>query len=74
MRLIKAEQLFAPMSTEFKLVVGEKPIVKALCLNIAHDCNLACKYRFASQGDYGGVKRELMSLMWRSVQWTSSLK
>ena len=40
--LIKAEQLFAPMSTEFKLVVGEKPIVKALCLNIAHDCNLAC--------------------------------
>ena len=59
--LIKAEQLFAPMSTEFKLVVGEKPIVKALCLNIAHDCNLACKYCFASQGDYGGVKRELMS-------------
>ena len=59
--LIAAEQLFAPMSTEFKLVVGEKPIVKALCLNIAHDCNLACKYCFASQGDYGGVKRELMS-------------
>ena len=59
--LIKAEQLFAPMSKEFKLVVGEKPIVKALCLNIAHDCNLACKYCFASQGDYGGVKRELMS-------------
>lgn len=49
--LIKAEQLFAPMSKEFKLVVGEKPIVKALCLNIAHDCNLACKYCFASQGD-----------------------
>ena len=44
--LIKAEQLFAPMSTEFKLVVGEKPIVKALCLNIAHDCNLACKILF----------------------------
>ena len=59
--LIKEEMLFAPMSTEFKLVVAEKPIVKALCLNIAHDCNLACKYCFASQGDYGGVKRELMS-------------
>lgn len=52
--LIAAEQLFAPMSREFKLVVGEKPIVKSLCLNIAHDCNLACKYCFASQGDYGG--------------------
>lgn len=59
--LIKEEMLFAPMSAEFKLVVDEKPIVKALCLNIAHDCNLACKYCFASQGDYGGVKRELMS-------------
>lgn len=59
--LIKEEMLYAPMSEEFKLVVEEKPIVKALCLNIAHDCNLACKYCFASQGDYGGVKRELMS-------------
>ena len=60
-QLIKDEVLFAPMSEEFELVVGEEPIVKALCLNIAHDCNLACKYCFASQGDYGGVKRELMS-------------
>lgn len=59
--LIKEGLLFAEMSEEFKLVVEEKPIVKALCLNIAHDCNLACKYCFASQGDYGGVKRELMS-------------
>ncbi|MDD4569034.1 MAG: thioether cross-link-forming SCIFF peptide maturase [Tepidanaerobacteraceae bacterium] len=34
--------------------------VKALCLNVAHDCNLRCKYCFASKGDYHG-KRELMS-------------
>ena len=59
--LIAKEQLFAPMCRDFRLVIDEKPIVKALCLNIAHDCNLACKYCFASQGDYGGVKRELMS-------------
>ena len=59
--LIKDEMLYAPMSEDFKLVAAEKPIVKALCLNIAHDCNLACRYCFASQGDYGGVKRELMS-------------
>lgn len=58
--LIQAGQLFTPMSPDFQLVVDEKPIVKAMCLNIAHDCNLACKYCFASQGDYGGVKRELM--------------
>lgn len=59
--LIKEGMLFTPMSPDFQLVIDEKPIVKSLCLNIAHDCNLACKYCFASQGDYGGVKRELMS-------------
>lgn len=31
-------------------------IVKALCLHIAHDCNLKCEYCFASQGDFNGDK------------------
>lgn len=35
-------------------------VVKALCLHIAHDCNLACRYCFADEGEYHG-KRELMS-------------
>ena len=35
-------------------------VVKALCLHIAHDCNLACQYCFAGEGEYHG-KRELMS-------------
>ncbi len=39
-----------------------KTVVKALCLHIAHDCNLACKYCFADEGEYHGQKRELMSL------------
>lgn len=34
--------------------------IKAMCLNIAHDCNLKCKYCFASEGDYNG-ERKLMS-------------
>lgn len=33
--------------------------IKALCLNVAHDCNLRCKYCFADEGDYKGC-RELM--------------
>ena len=33
-----------------------EPVVKAMCLHIAHDCNLKCKYCFASQGDFGGDK------------------
>ena len=30
------------------------PQVKALCLHVAHDCNLRCKYCFAGTGDFGG--------------------
>ncbi len=35
-------------------------VVKALCLHIAHDCNLACRYCFAGEGEYHG-RRALMS-------------
>ena len=38
----------------------EHPVVKALCLHIAHDCNLRCKYCFAEEGEYHG-RRALMS-------------
>ena len=31
-------------------------VVKALCLHIAHDCNLACRYCFAEEGEYHGRK------------------
>nr|WP_027870161.1 thioether cross-link-forming SCIFF peptide maturase [[Eubacterium] cellulosolvens] len=35
-------------------------VVKALCLQIAHDCNLACRYCFAEEGEYHG-KRGMMT-------------
>ncbi len=35
-------------------------VVKALCLHVAHDCNLACRYCFAEEGGYQG-SRGLMS-------------
>jgi len=42
-------------------MVGKRqPVVKALCLHIAHDCNLKCKYCFAEEGEYHG-HRSLMS-------------
>ena len=34
--------------------------LKALCLHIAHDCNMCCKYCFAGEGEYSG-DRSLMS-------------
>lgn len=37
----------------------EAPI-KALCLHVSHDCNLRCKYCFASTGDFGTGKRMTM--------------
>lgn len=43
--------------TDFK---QRKTVVKALCLHIAHDCNLACRYCFAEEGEYHG-RRALMS-------------
>lgn len=35
-------------------------VVKALCLHIAHDCNLACRYCFAEEGEYHG-RRAMMT-------------
>ncbi|MDR3091693.1 MAG: thioether cross-link-forming SCIFF peptide maturase [Clostridiales bacterium] len=31
-----------------------EPVVKALCLHLAHDCNLRCRYCFAGTGGFGG--------------------
>ncbi|MBR3098957.1 MAG: thioether cross-link-forming SCIFF peptide maturase [Clostridia bacterium] len=49
---------FAPMAGELKRRSGY--IVKALCLHVAHTCNLNCSYCFASQGKYHG-ERAVMS-------------
>lgn len=60
--LTKAGQLFT--KDVYEDYIGEvkqrKTVVKALCLHIAHDCNLACKYCFAEEGEYHG-RRALMS-------------
>ena len=39
---------------------NRETVVKALCLHIAHDCNLKCRYCFAEEGEYHG-RRALMS-------------
>ena len=51
------EDSYETYITDFK----KRPtVVKALCLHIAHDCNLACQYCFAEEGEYHG-RRALMS-------------
>lgn len=59
-----AGQLFA--ADKFSPIAGELKqktagVVKALCLHVAHTCNLNCSYCFASQGKYHG-DRDVMSL------------
>ena len=49
---------FEPMAGELK--ARTSGVVKALCLHVAHTCNLNCSYCFASQGKYHG-ERALMS-------------
>jgi len=48
---------FAPMAGDFKARSGH--VIKALCLHVAHICNLNCSYCFASQGKFHG-ERALM--------------
>ncbi len=56
-KLISQEQLFTPNPyPDLKPEPPEKPIIKALCMHVAHDCNLKCAYCFASQGDFAGTK------------------
>ena len=50
---------FKPMADTLKQKTAG--VVKALCLHVAHTCNLNCSYCFASQGKYHG-DRALMSL------------
>ena len=52
------EDIYQPFVEEFQK--NRQTVVKALCLHIAHDCNLACKYCFAEEGEYHG-RRALMS-------------
>lgn len=44
---------FEETAKEFKKRQG---VLKAICLHVAHDCNLACKYCFAGKGEYDGPK------------------
>ncbi len=52
-----AEDIYHGAVLDFR---KRQTVVKALCLHIAHDCNLACQYCFAEEGEYHG-RRALMS-------------
>ncbi len=51
---------YEPYVDKFTDQKVKTPVVKAMCLHIAHDCNLRCAYCFAEEGEYHG-RRALMS-------------
>ena len=56
-QMLFTEDVYEKAINSFK----DRPtVVKALCLHIAHDCNLACRYCFAEEGEYHG-RRVMMS-------------
>lgn len=54
--LLYTPDLYAPYAAGLE----KRSVVKAMCLHIAHDCNLRCKYCFASTGSFEGT-RTMMS-------------
>ena len=56
-KMLFTEDIYRNAIEHFK---ERETVVKALCLHIAHDCNLACRYCFAEEGEYHG-RRALMS-------------
>ena len=53
-----SEDIFEEAASEMKI---KQSVLKAICLHVAHGCNMDCEYCFAGRGDYSG-KSGIMSL------------
>lgn len=60
--LINEGMLYSPDLYE-DIAMNDKSenYIKALCLNVVHDCNLRCKYCFADEGEYKGCRKPMSS-------------
>lgn len=59
--LVKEEVLYSKDLYEEIAMAGDESesYIKALCLNVVHDCNLRCKYCFADEGEYKGYRKPM---------------
>ncbi len=60
-RVLMKEQMLFTVWSEDKPAMAGPPVIKAMCLHAAHDCNLRCDYCFASTGDFKG-ERSLLTV------------
>ncbi|MDR2609921.1 MAG: thioether cross-link-forming SCIFF peptide maturase [Clostridiales Family XIII bacterium] len=55
--LVREGLLFSePVPEELVSPELREPVIKAMCLHIAHDCNMRCAYCFAGTGEYSGER------------------
>lgn len=59
-QLVKGDYLLTPEVKEGELKYNRENVVKSLCLHVSHDCDLNCRYCFASGGTYN-TERDIMS-------------
>lgn len=59
--LIAADMLFSEDDVDMQVIENKEPVVKAMCLHVAHDCNMNCAYCFGDKGAFEGI-RCLLSL------------
>ncbi|TJX65654.1 thioether cross-link-forming SCIFF peptide maturase [Soehngenia saccharolytica] len=59
--LLENEDLIFSNDLNTNFEYNKENVIKAMCLHVAHDCNLKCRYCFASQGNFKG-QRQLMDL------------
>ena len=59
------------LDPEAAMALPRAAVVKALCLHVSHDCNLRCRYCFASTGDFGTGHRMTMTpeTAKRAIDW-----
>lgn len=60
-KLLEEEELIFSKDFNTSIEYNKDNVIKAMCLHVAHDCNLKCRYCFASQGNFKG-QRKLMDL------------
>jgi len=59
-KLVREEMLYSEdYYEEIALKDEQEDYIKALCLNVVHDCNLKCKYCFAEEGEYKGSRKPM---------------
>lgn len=59
--LVSAGMLFTPDLADVTMFDRRQPVIKAMCLHVAHDCNMRCEYCFGDKGAFEG-ERCLLSL------------